>query len=33
VHSFDAIAINGKYGAYCWVAEEDRERFAELLGS
>ena len=33
VHSFDAIALNGKYGAYCWVAEEDRERLAQLLGS
>jgi hypothetical protein len=31
VHSFDAIALNGKYGAYCWVAEEDRERLADLL--
>jgi hypothetical protein len=33
VHSFDAIALGGKFGAYCWVAEEDRDRLNKLLGA
>jgi hypothetical protein len=32
VHSFDAIALGGKFGAYCWVADEDRERLNKVLG-
>ena len=33
VHSFDAMALNGKYSAYCWVSDEDRERLSKLLGA
>ena len=33
VHSFDAISLNGKFGAYCWVGDEDRDRLRKLLGA
>ena len=33
IHAFDAIAVGGKYGAYCWVDEGDVTALEKTVGA
>jgi hypothetical protein len=33
VIAVDAVCVDGRYGALCWVAPRDRKRAAQLLGA
>jgi hypothetical protein len=32
VHAVDAIALSGRYGAYIWVEDKDRQALEKVLG-
>jgi prephenate dehydratase len=33
IDAFDAIAMSGRYGAFCWVADADRDQLEDVLGT